>query len=144
MKTCTLFSERIFSIFAGQQDTDKQLQQMLLIDSTTIRLFTEVLNGVGRNRKDDGRKKGGSKVHMVINAFEQIVQFIANTPARTHYKKFLELPDVRAHSLLVFDQAYNHYLQFAKWSQNNVFFIIRKKANIKYTIIKTIENSALK
>lgn len=134
-----------YSPFLSDSKTlGKQFHQMLLIDSTTIRLFTEVLKGVGRNRKDDGKKKGGAKVHMVINAFEQIGQFIAITPARTHDKKFLELLDVKPHSLMVFDRAYNHYLQFAKWSQNNVFFITRKKSNAKYTILKTIENTTLK
>ena len=64
---------REYSQFLSDSKTlGKQFQQMLLIDSTTIRLFTEVLKGVGRNRKDDGKKKGGAKVHMVINAFEQI------------------------------------------------------------------------
>lgn len=122
----------------------KQFKQMLLIDSTTIRLFTEVLKGVGRNRKDDGKKKGGAKVHMVINAFEQIGQFIAITPARTHDKKFLEILEVKAHSLLVFDRAYNHYLQFAKWGQNNVFFVTRKKSNAKYIIVEKQEVQELK
>lgn len=132
------------SFLSDSKTLGKQFQQMLLIDSTTIRLFTEVLKGVGRNRKDDGKKKGGGKVHMVINAFEQIGQFIAITPARTHDKKFLELLDVKPHSLMVFDRAYNHYLQFAKWSQNKVFFITRKKSNAKYTIVSTIENPSLK
>lgn len=136
---------REYSQFLSDSKTlGKQFQQMLLIDSTTIRLFTEVLKGVGRNRKDDGKKKGGAKVHMVINAFEQIGQFIAITPARTHDKKFLELLDVKPHSLMVFDRAYNHYLQFAQWTQNKVYFITRKKSNAKYTIIENIENPALK
>lgn len=134
-----------YSQFLSDSKTlGKQFQQMLLIDSTTIRLFTEVLKGVGRNRKDDGKKKGGAKVHMVINAFEQVGQFIAITPARTHDKKFLELLDVKPHSLLVFDRAYNHYLQFAKWSENKVFFITRKKSNAKYTTISKVEYPALK
>jgi hypothetical protein len=134
-----------YSQFLSDSKTiGKQFQQMLLIDSTTIRLFTEVLKGVGRNRKDDGKKKGGAKVHMVINAFEQIGQFIAITPARTHDKKFLELLDVKPHSLMVFDRAYNHYLQFAKWTENKVFFITRKKSNTKYSVNSTQENSDLK
>src|SRR5690606_36788166 len=67
-----------YSQFMSDSKTlGKQFQQMLLIDSSTIRLFTEVLKGVGGNRKDDGKKKGGAKVHMVINASEQIGQFIS-------------------------------------------------------------------
>ena len=39
-------------------------KEVLLIDSTTIRLFSDILKGVGRNPKGDGKKKGGLKVHM--------------------------------------------------------------------------------
>lgn len=125
-------------------DIGKQFKQMLLIDSTTIRLFSEVLKGVGRNRKDDGKKKGGAKVHMVIDAHQQIGQFIAITAARVHDKKFLEMYAAKPYSLIVFDRAYNHYLQFARWTQENVFFITRKKKNAKYTLIETIKDNCLK
>jgi len=43
-------------------------KEVLLIDSTTIRLFSDILKGVGRNPKGDGKKKGGLKVHMLIDA----------------------------------------------------------------------------
>ncbi len=33
-------------------------KEVLLIDSTTIRLFSDLLKGVGRNPKGDGKKKG--------------------------------------------------------------------------------------
>ena len=33
--------------------------EVLLIDSTTIKLFSDLLKGVGRNPKGDGKKKGG-------------------------------------------------------------------------------------
>ena len=56
----------------------------------------------------------------------------------------LKILDVKPHSLMVFDRAYNHYLQFARWSQNKVFFITRKKSNAKYTIVSTVENQTLK
>lgn len=134
-----------YSPFLSDSKTiGKQFKQMLLIDSTTIRLFSEVLKGVGRNRKDDGKKKGGAKVHMVINAFEQIGQFIAITPAKTHDKKFLETLELKAHSLLVFDRAYNYYLQFAKWTTNNIYFVTRKKSNAKYKIVETTKDTGLK
>jgi hypothetical protein len=45
-------------------------KEALLIDSTTIRLFSDVLKGVGRNPKSDGKKKGGFKVHMLIDAVQ--------------------------------------------------------------------------
>ena len=122
----------------------KQFKQMLLIDSTTISLFSEVLKGVGRNRKDDGKKKGGAKVHMVINASEQIGQFVAITQAKTHDKQFLDMINPKPHSLLVFDRAYNHYLKFAQWTQSKVFFVTRKKSNASYTVLSTQSDNQLK
>ncbi len=121
-----------------------QFKKVMLIDSTTIRLFSEVLKGVGRNRKDDGKKKGGAKVHMVIDAHQQIGQFVAITAARVHDKKFLETYHARPNSLLVFDRAYNHYLQFAKWTAGSVFFVTRKKKDAKYTVLETIMGHKLK
>jgi hypothetical protein len=128
---------------SDSSDIGKQFKQMLLIDSTTIRLFSEVLKGVGRNRKDDGKKKGGAKVHMVIDAHQQIGKFIAITAARVHDKKFLDMIETQPHSLYVFDRAYNHYARFAKWSKEQVFFVTRKKRNAKYTVKEVLQTNTL-
>jgi len=118
----------------------KQFVKMLLIDSTTISLFSEVLKGVGRNRKDDGKKKGGAKVHMAIDAHQQVGLFVAITAARVHDKKFLDMLDAKPCSLYVFDRAYNHYKRFAVWTEQNVFFVTRKKRNAKYTVVEVIKD----
>jgi len=39
---------------------------VLIIDSTTIRLFSDILKGVGCNLKGDGKQKDGMKVHLLI------------------------------------------------------------------------------
>lgn len=38
-------------------------KEVLLIDSSTIRLFSDILKRVDRDPKHDGKKKGGLKVH---------------------------------------------------------------------------------
>jgi IS4 transposase len=81
---------------------------------------------------------------MVINAYEQIGQFISISDAKTHDKRFLEQLNIKAYSLVVFDRAYNHYLQFAKWTNESVFFVTRKKSNAKYQVIETMYTSRLK
>jgi hypothetical protein len=135
--------KRYSSFLSDSSTLINQFTQMLLIDSTTLRLFSEVLKGVGRNRKDDGKKKGGAKVHMVIDAYQQIGQFIAITAAKVHDKNFLDMFEAKPYSLLVFDKAYNHYLRFAKWSRQNVFFVTRRKRNAKYTILEVLSQSDL-
>ena len=54
-------------------------KEVLLIDSTTITLFSDILKGVGRNPKGDGKKKGGLKVHMLIDAVQSVGRFIKIT-----------------------------------------------------------------
>jgi len=84
-------------------------KEVLLIDSTTIRLFSDILKGVGRNPKGDGKKKGGLKVHMLIDAVQSVGRFIKITAAKVHDKNFLKSLELISHSMIVFDKAYNEY-----------------------------------
>ena len=111
-------------------------KEVLLIDSTTIRLFSDILKGVGRNPKGDGKKKGGLKVHMLIDAVQSVGRFIKITAAKVHDKNFLKSLELISHSMVVFDKAYNYYHQFALWTQNQVYFVSRLKTNAVYTVIE--------
>ncbi|MBD3272802.1 IS4 family transposase [Candidatus Dependentiae bacterium] len=110
-------------------------KEVLLIDSTTIRLFSDILKGVGRNPKGDGKKKGGMKVHMLIDAVQSVGRFVKLTAAKVHDKNFLKSLDLVSHSMIVFDKAYNYYQQFALWTDQNVYFVTRLKKNAVYTVI---------
>jgi hypothetical protein len=111
-------------------------KEVLLIDSTTIRLFSDILKGVGRNPKGDGKKKGGLKVHMLIDAVQSVGRFIKITEAKVHDKNFLKSLELISHSMIVFDKAYNYYHQFALWSKQQVFFVTRLKKNAVYTVME--------
>jgi len=104
-------------------------KEVLLIDSTTIRLFSDLLKGVGRNVKGDGRKKGGLKVHMLIDAVQQVGRFIKISEAKMHDKNFLSELSIERNCMIVFDKAYNHYQQFATWTKNGVYFVTRQKSD---------------
>jgi len=111
-------------------------KEVLLIDSTTIRLFSDILKGVGRNPKGDGKKKGGLKVHMLIDAVQSVGRFIKITAAKVHDKNFLKSLELISHSMVVFDRAYNYYHQFALWTKQEVYFVTRLKKNAVYEIIE--------
>ena len=113
-------------------------KEILLIYSTTIRLFSNILKGVGRNPKGDGKKKGGLKVHMLIDAVQSVGRFVKITAAKVHDKNFLKSLELISYSMVVFDRAYNYYLQFALWTQKNVFFVTRLKKNAVYKVIKVL------
>jgi hypothetical protein len=108
--------------------------KLFIFDSTTIRLFSDVMKGVGRNPQNDGKKKGGLKVHMMTDAHSNTPEFVKISEAKQHDKNFLQYLNLAAHSMIVFDRAYNHYLQFAKWTHQQVNFVCRLKKNAVYKV----------
>lgn len=113
-------------------------KEVLLIDSTTIRLFSDILKGVGRNPKGDGKKKGGLKVHMLIDAVQSVGRFVKITAAKVHDKNFLKSLELISHSMIVFDRAYNYYHQFSLWTNQQVYFVTRLKKNAVYTVVEQL------
>jgi hypothetical protein len=90
------------------------------------------MQGVGRNPKLVGKKKGGLKVHMLIDTHSQTPTFVKISEAKSHHKNFIQYLNLAPHSMIVFDRAYNHYLQFAKFTQNQINFVSRLKKNAAY------------
>lgn len=120
------------------------IRNLKIIDSTTIRLFSDMLQGVGRNRLDGGRKKGGIKVHAMMDAFSGVTEFVRMTAAREHDRKFLYNLKLEPNSWLVFDKAYIVYQQFAKWSRQNIWFVTRMKDNADYHVAKVLKDRTRK
>ncbi len=120
------------------------IRNLKIIDSTTIRLFSDILRGVGRNPLDGSRKKGGIKVHALMNAFSGVTEFLRITEAKEHDRKFLYHIKLPANSFLVFDRAYNLYGQFAKWTSQKIWFVTRMKANAVYHVTKVITDNTRK
>lgn len=108
--------------------------KLFIFDSTTISLFSDIMKGVGRNPKNDGKKKGGLKVHMMIDAHSDTPEFVKISEAKRHDKTFLKDLSLAPHSMIVFDRAYNHYLLFAKWTEQQVNFVCRLKRNAVYEV----------
>lgn len=77
-------------------------------DSSTVTLFSNVMKGVGRNPKGDGKKKGGLKVHMLTDVHADTPKFVKISEAKMHDKNFLQYLNLSAGSMVVFDKAYKH------------------------------------
>lgn len=130
------------SFLSDSQTYGLTIKELFIVDSTTIRLFTDILKGVGRNPKNDGKKKGGLKVHMLIDASQSIAKFVKITEAKMHDKQFMKEIQVPAYSMMVFDKAYNFYKQFAYWTNKQIYFVTRQKTNALYTVIQTLIDTA--
>jgi hypothetical protein len=120
------------------------IRNLKIIDSTTIRLFSDILRGVGRNTLDGSRKKGGIKVHTMMDAFSGVAEFVRMTAAKVHDRKFLYHIDLPAGSFVVFDKAYNLYSQFDKWTKQKVWFVTRMKDNAVYHVTKVLVDKTKK
>lgn len=121
-------------ILSDSRKEGVSFEKFYSFDSTTISLFSEVLKGVGRNPKGDGKKKGGLKVHMLTDIHADTAKFVKISEAKQHDKIFLKYLTLPKGSMITFDKAYNHYLQFAKWTEEEVFFVCRLKENARYEV----------
>jgi len=120
------------------------IRNLKIIDSSTIQLFSEILRGVGRNRLDGARKKGGFKVHAMMDAFSGVTEFVRLTEAREHDQKFLYHLKLVPNSWIVFDKAYTTYGQFAKWTNQKVWFVTRERDNAVFHVTKVLVDKTKK
>jgi IS4 transposase len=120
------------------------IRNLKVIDSSTIQLFSEILRGVGRNPLNGSRKKGGIKVHAMMDAFSGVTEFVRMTEAREHDRKFLYHLKLPTNSWLVFDKAYNVYEQFAKWTTLKIWFVTRIKDNADFHVTKVLVDKTKK
>lgn len=116
------------------------VKHLKIVDSTTISLFSDILKGVGRN-PINGKKKGGMKMHTMINALEDVPCLVRYSSAATHDHTFLKDLDLEKGSFVVFDKAYNDYLQYLQWTENDIYFVTRRKDNAVYKSIEEFDLS---
>lgn len=126
------------SVLSDSRKIQLSIKKLFIIDSTTIKLFSDIMQGVGRNPKNKGKKKGGVKVHMLIDAVEDIASIVCITAAKVHDSTFLKRLFLPEGSFVVFDKAYNNYKRFGEWIRANVFFVTRMKTNAVYQVVQTI------
>jgi len=131
------------SVLSVSRIKDVSFDKLYIFDSTTIRLFSDIMKGVGRNPKGEGKKKGGLKVHMMIDAHSDSAKFVKISEAKSHDKNFLKHLVLPSGSMIVFDKAYNHYLQFAGWTQELVSFVCRLKDNALYEVQEVLFEKTL-
>lgn len=135
--------EQFSSLLAVSRIKHVSFEQFYIFDSTTVRLFSDIMKGIGRNPKNDEKKKGGLKVHMLIDAHANAAKFVKISEAKLNDKNFLKYLILPPHSMIVFDKAYNHYLQFAEWTQRNVNFVCRLKSNAIYEVQEVLFEQTL-
>ena len=113
-------------------------KQVKIFDSSTISLFKDIMGCVGRNPKS-GKRKGGIKLHTVVNADEIVPSLVWFSEAKTHDHNFLEKLKCDENIIYVFDKGYNDYKAFEHFTAQKTGFVTRIKDNASYISIEKLD-----
>ena len=118
--------------------TPSWLRKLKIMDSTTITLFSNlVFKGVGRNPKR-GKKKGGLKVHAIINGNEGIPCDVQFTSAATHDHFLLCPSKLNRDDIVALDRAYIDYAKFEEMTKRGIVYVTKMKRNLVFEILDDV------
>lgn len=142
-RTVEFFSELYHRLYNYHFSPDSRIEKdkLFIIDSTTISLFSSIMHGAGTTGRD-GKKKGGAKAHMMIDAKHDIPAFIWISEAKVNDLAFLKKLYVPEHSTVVMDKGYVNYHAFKKWNEQGVRWVTRLKRDAYVTDKKELNVSA--
>jgi IS4 transposase len=106
-------------------------KQVKIFDSTTISLFRDILKCTGR-MPANGKRKGGIKMHTVINVDEAVPKVVWFTDASTNDHVLLKKLTFDKDTIYVFDKGYNDYKAFKLFTDMETGFVTRIKDNAVY------------
>ncbi|HKM45352.1 MAG TPA: DUF4372 domain-containing protein [Dysgonamonadaceae bacterium] len=114
------------------------LKKLKIMDSTTISLFSNIVfKGVGRNPRR-GKKKGGLKVHTIINANEGVPCDVQYTSAATHDHFLLCPSKLNRDDIVTLDRAYIDYAKFEEMTQRGIVYVTKMKNNLVFKILDDV------
>lgn len=109
--------------------------RLFIMDSTTISLFTDTMQGVGRH-PHNGRRKGGAKAHVLIRAQEDVACFVRIANGKENDKVMFRHALLPKGSIVALDKGYSSYVQYALWTEQEVLFVTRMNENAVYEVVE--------
>jgi hypothetical protein len=144
-RDCSVFEKIDYSllqeyhwVISDSRFKDVIKRQVEIFDSTVISLFQEILKCTGRNPVN-GKRKGGIKMHTIINVDEMVPKVVWFTSAATNDQYLLSKLQLSPDKIYVFDKGYNDYQAFKRFSDSNTGFVTRIKDNAAYQTVEIIE-----
>lgn len=101
------------------------------IDSTTISLCLSLFDWAHFRKK-----KGGIKLHVLLNNRDQLPEFVNYSNAERHDITVADSFPIASNSIYVFDKGYICFDFLAKINKNRAYFVTRTKTNTQYRIIE--------
>jgi len=137
----TLFRDYYYKLlsYLGQQAGFKQVKfriksKIFLLDSSTISLCLSLFDWAKYKTA-----KGAVKMHTLPDYDGNLPVYVNITDGKTADNKgAYDIPLVKG-SVIVADRFYNDFHLLNIWDSNGVFFVIRHKENLKYTLVKELD-----
>lgn len=107
--------------------------KLFIADASTITLFQQILKAPSPG-KQHGKRKGGIKVHTLIDASDDVAIQVSFTAASANDMTFLQQINLEAGSFIVFDKGYVDYSQYQRLTDEGVFFVTRQKKDASYAV----------
>ena len=104
--------------------------EIFVLDSTTISVSIVLMEWAHGKYS-----KGAVKMHTLLNLRGNIPTFIHITDGKYHDVNAMDEIDVIAEAIYVMDKAYIDFLRLFKLNQNNAFFVVRAKSNLKFRAV---------
>lgn len=119
----TFLSDSRFALVEGKK--------LVVIDSTTISLFKDILKCLGR-KPASGKSKGGIKVHAEMVLEEQLPRLIWYGPSASNDVSFVQKRDFFKENIYIFDRGYIDYSFYERLNNSQVGFVTRLKDYASY------------
>ena len=134
----TIFKEYYFELLKslGQQAGFKRVKfsiksKIFLLDSTTISLCLSLFDWAKYKTA-----KGAVKMHTLLDFDGNLPAYVNITNGKTADNKGAYNIPLLKGSVIVADRFYNDFSLLNIWDSKGVFFVVRHKENIQYTVIK--------
>lgn len=101
------------------------------LDSTTISLCLALFPWA-----EFRRKKGGVKLHVLLDHDDYMPSYLVISEAKRHDRKFIPFERLQPGSIIVYDRAYNDYRGFARLTESGAYFVTRMKDNALYRVVE--------
>lgn len=115
----------------GVRKPFKFRNKLVTFDSTTITLALEAFPWA-----EYRSKKGGVKLHVLLDNADLMPEFVCMTVARDNDCKGLDKINLKAGTIVTLDRGYNDFQQFGEWTEKGVYFVTRMKVNTKHYILR--------
>jgi len=134
-----LFEELFYSSLAAFRERKmlnvrkpfKFKNKLVTFDSTTITLALEAFPWAKYRSK-----KGGVKLHVLLDNADLMPSFVCMTVARDNDCKGLDKISLKPGTIVTLDRGYNDFAQFGEWTENGVHFVTRMKVNTKHYVLE--------